>query len=152
MWVQREHDVLEKNLQKAQLENQRLADVKAKYEASKKKADMYERRVRVIDELKSAQSGPVDLLNLVADTINSTDAVWLDTMTNDGKTLNFTGMALSPNSVADLMANLRKTGAFRTVEIKETAQDNAVKEVQAFKFELMCEMNPGFKKPQKQQS
>ena len=40
------------------LENQRLADVKAKYEASKKKADMYERRVRVIDELKSAQSGP----------------------------------------------------------------------------------------------
>ena len=145
MWVQREHDVLEKNLQKAVLENQRLADVKAKYEASKKKADMYERRVRVIDELKSAQSGPVDLLNLVADTINSTDAVWLETMTNDGKTLNFTGMALSPNSVADLMANLRKTGAFRTVEIKETAQDSAVKEVQAFKFELICEMNAGFK-------
>jgi Tfp pilus assembly protein PilN len=145
VWVQREHDVLEKNLQKAVLENQRLADVKAKYEASKKKADMYERRVRVIDELKSAQSGPVDLLNLVADTINSTDAVWLETMTNDGKTLNFTGMALSPNSVADLMANLRKTGAFKTVEIKETAQDNAVKEVQAFKFELICEMNAGFK-------
>jgi len=145
VWVQREHDVLEKNLQKAVLENQRLADVKAKYEASKKKADMYERRVRVIDELKSAQSGPVDLLNLVADTINSTDAVWLETMTNDGKTLNFTGMALSPNSVADLMANLRKTGAFKTVEIKETAQDNAVKEVQAFKFELICEMNSGFK-------
>jgi Tfp pilus assembly protein PilN len=145
MWVQREHDVLEKNLQKAVLENQRLADVKAKYEASKKKADMYERRVRVIDELKSAQSGPVDLLNLVADTINSTDAVWLDTMTNDGKTLNFTGMALSPNSVADLMANLRKTGAFRTVEIKETSQDSGVKEVQAFKFELICEMNSGFK-------
>jgi len=145
VWVQREHDVLEKNLQKAQQENMRLADVKAKYEASKKKADMYERRVKVIDELKSAQSGPVDLLNLVADTINSTDAVWLDTMTNDGKTLNFTGMALSPNSVADLMANLRKTGAFRTVEIKETSQDSAVKEVQAFKFELICEMNSGFK-------
>jgi Tfp pilus assembly protein PilN len=144
MWVQREHDTLEKNLQKAILENQRLADVKAKYEASKRKADMYERRVRVIDELKSAQSGPVNLLNLVADTINSTDAVWLETMTNDGKTLSFTGMALSPNSVADLMANLRKTGAFKTVEIKETLQDASVKEVQAFKFELNCEMDPNF--------
>ncbi len=143
MWVQKQHESLEKDLQRAIVENQRLADVKAKYEASKKKADMYERRVRVIDELKAAQSGPVDLLNLVADTINSTDAVWLETMTNDGKTLNFTGMALSPNSVADLMANLRKTGAFKTVEIKETAQDNAVKEVQAFKFELICEMAPG---------
>jgi Tfp pilus assembly protein PilN len=151
VWVQRQHDVLEKDLQKAILENQRLGDVKAKYEASKRKADLYERRVRVIDELKAAQSGPVDLLNLVADTINGTDAVWLETMTNDGKTLNFTGMALSPNSVADLMSNLRKTGAFRTVEIKETAQDTTVKEVQAFKFELICEMAPGYKgKAQKQ--
>ena len=49
-------------------------------------------------------------------------------------------MALSPNSVADLMANLRKTGAFKTVEIKETLQDAQVKEMQAFKFELTCEM------------
>ena len=144
VWVTREHDQLEKDLQKAILENQRLAEVKAKYEASKKKADLYERRVRVIDELKAAQAGPVNLLNLVADTVNSTDAVWLETMTNDGKTLNFTGMALSPNAVADLMANLRKTGAFKTVEIKETLQDASVKEVQAFKFELNCEIAPTF--------
>jgi Tfp pilus assembly protein PilN len=105
---------------------------------------MYERRVRVIDELKAAQSGPVNLLNLVADTINNTDAVWLETMTDDGKSLDFTGMALSPNSVADLMSNLRKTGAFKTVEIKETSQDSGVKEVQAFKFELVCERAPNF--------
>jgi len=144
VWVTREHDRLEKDLQRAILENQRLAEVKAKYEASKRKADLYERRVRVIDELKAAQSGPVDLLNMVADTINSTDAVWLDTMTSDGKTLTFTGMALSPNAVADLMANLRKTGKFKTVEIKETLQDTAIKEVQAFKFELNCEIAPTF--------
>jgi Tfp pilus assembly protein PilN len=142
--VQRQHDSLEKDLQKALLENQRLAEVRAKYEASKKKADLYERRVRVIDELKTAQAGPVNLLNMVADTVNSTDAVWLETMTNDGKTLNFTGMALSPNAVADLMSNLRKTGAFKTVEIKETLQDASIKEVQAFKFELNCEMAPTF--------
>jgi Tfp pilus assembly protein PilN len=144
VWVTKDHDRLEKELQRALLENQRLAEVKAKYEASKRKSDLYERRVRVIDELKAAQSGPVNLLNLVADTINSTDAVWLDTMTSDGKTLNFTGMALSPNAVADLMANLRKTGAFKTVEIKETLQDASVKEVQAFKFELNCEIAPTF--------
>jgi Tfp pilus assembly protein PilN len=143
-WVQRENVRLEKSLQVAVMENQRLADVKAKYEASKRKADLYERRVRVIEELKAAQSGPVNLLNLVADTVNSTDAVWLETMTDDGKNLNFTGMALSPNSVADLMANLRKTGAFKSVEIKETLQDASVKEVQAFKFELICERAPNF--------
>jgi len=144
VWVTKEHDRLEKDLQRAILENQRLGEVKAKYEASKRKADLYERRVRVIDELKQAQKGPVELLNLVADTINSTDAVWLDTMTSDGKTLTFTGTALSPNAVADLMANLRKSGKFKTVEIKETLQDATIKEVQAFKFELNCEVAPDF--------
>jgi len=144
VWVTKEHDRLEKDLQRAILENQRLGEVKAKYEASKRKADLYERRVRVIDELKQAQKGPVELLNLVADTINSTDAVWLDTMTSDGKTLTFTGTALSPNAVADLMASLRKTGKFKTVEIKETLQDATIKEVQAFKFELNCEIAPDF--------
>lgn len=139
VWVTREHDSLEKKLQQAIVENQRLADVKAKYEASKRKADMFERRVRVIDELKEAQKGPVNLLNLVADTVNKTDAVWLEAMTDDGKALDFTGTALSADAVADLMANLRRTGAFKTVEIKETSQDSTVKELQAFKFELICE-------------
>lgn len=140
MWVTREHDRLDKNLQKATAENMRLADVKAKYEASKRRADMFERRVKVIDELKEAQKGPVNMLNLVADTVNKTDAVWLDSMTSDGKSLNFVGMALSADAVADLMTNLRKTGAFKTVEIKETSQDASVKELQAFKFELTCEI------------
>ena len=139
MYVTREHETLQKDLQRAVAENQRLADVKAKYEASKRKADMFERRVRVIDELKEAQKGPMNLLNLVADTVNKTDAVWLDAMTDDGKALDFTGMALSADAVADLMSNLRKTGAFKTVEIKETSQDASVKDLQAFKFELICE-------------
>jgi len=40
-----------------------------------------------------------------------------------------------------LMSNLRKTGAFKTVEIKETSQDASVKDLQAFKFELICEIS-----------
>lgn len=138
--VQQQTKKLEADWQNVYRENQRLAEVKAQYEASKRKADLYQRRVKVVDDLKEAQKGPVNLLNVVADTVNKTDAVWLDTMTTDGKTLNFTGMALSADAVADLMANLRKTGQFKSVEIKETSQDASVKEVQAFKFELICEI------------
>src|SRR5215469_935797 len=131
---------LQQDLQRAIAENQRLAEVKAKYEASRRKADLFERRVKIIDDLKAAQKGPIDMLDTVATTVNKTDAVWLESMTNDGKNVDFIGMALSPDAVADLMANLRKTGAFKSVEIKETSQDAAVKEVQAFKFELICEI------------
>jgi Tfp pilus assembly protein PilN len=138
--VVNERPRLDKELLQALAENARLADTKAKYEASKKKADLFERRVKVIDELKEGQKGPIFMLNLVADTVNKTDAVWLDSMTSDGRNLDFIGMALSPDAVADLMANLRKTGAFKTVEIKETLQDSGIKELQAFKFELICEI------------
>jgi len=153
-YVNQQKASLEKDLQKAIIENQRLAEVKAKYEASKRKADMYNRRIKVIDDLKEAQKGPVNLLNLVADTVNKTDAVWLEAMTDDGKAIDFTGMALSADAVADLMSNLRKTGAFKSVEIKETLQDSSVKEVQAFKFELICEKgySSNVQKPQTAQS
>src|SRR5215470_10595278 len=140
VYLDRQAAQLKKDMDVAEAENRRLAEVKAKYEASKKKADMFERRVKVIDDLKEKQSGPTKLLDLVAETVNKTDAVWLNSVTSDGKNLVFIGMALSPDSVADLMANLRKTGSFKSVEIKETSQDQSVKEVQAFRFELICEI------------
>lgn len=133
---------LKKQMDAAVRENLRLADVKAKYEASNRQAEAFRRRLAVINDLKAKQVGPYELLELVAATVNASDAVWLDAMTDDGRALTFTGMALSPNYVADLMANLQKTGKFKSVEIKETAQDSSVKELQAFKFELVCERLP----------
>ncbi|HXB19836.1 MAG TPA: PilN domain-containing protein [Candidatus Solibacter sp.] len=134
-----DHEKLQSDLQVAIRENQRLSTVKATYEKTQKEAEEFKRRVRVIDDLQSARTGPVDFLQQVANTINNTDAVWLQAMTDDGKNIDFTGTALSPNAVADLMVNLQKTGLFKTVEIKETSQDSAMKELQAFKFELICE-------------
>lgn len=146
--VERQTASLQASLQKATDENHRLANVKAKYEETKLKAEQFKTRLDLIEQLHSQQSGPVNLLNMVADTVNNTEAVWLEAMTDDGRNIDFTGMALSPDAVADLMANLQKTGAFKSVEIKETSQDAAMKELQAFKFELVCEktMNaPGAK-------
>lgn len=139
LWADHEKTRLQADLAKALAENQRLSEVKARYEAQKKKSDSFERRLEVIHKLQEDQKGPADMLNFVADTVNKTDAVWLESMTDDGRSLDFQGMALSADAVADLMANLRKTGKFKSVEIKETAQDPQIKELQAFKFELICE-------------
>jgi Tfp pilus assembly protein PilN len=93
-WAYLENKRLQAEYAKALAENQRLSEVKAKYEAQKRKADNLERRIKVIDQLKENQKGPAEVLNFVADTVNKTDAVWLDSMTDDGKSLTFTGMAL----------------------------------------------------------
>jgi Tfp pilus assembly protein PilN len=143
-FVDRQRQKLHDDLRAAQAENQRLAEVKAKFEAQQKKAEQFEQRFRVIDQLKQQQTGPVSLLNMVADTITKTDAVWLEAMTDDGRNIDFTGLALSPDAVANLMANLEKTGKFKSVEIKEASQAAEVKDLQAFKFELICEKStPG---------
>ena len=141
-FVAKQRDGLRTDLQHELAEKQRLSDVRAKYEASLRQVQFYQARLKIIDDLKSKQSGPVDLLNLVADTVSSTDQVWLESMTNDGQHIDFTGMALSPDAVANLMRTLMKTGAFRAVEIKETSQDSALKDIQAFKFEVVCELSP----------
>jgi Tfp pilus assembly protein PilN len=50
-------------------------------------------------------------------------------------------MALSADAVANLISNLQKTGYFKNIEIKETFQDESVKDMQAFQFELTCEID-----------
>jgi len=124
----------------AEQKNRELSDVKAKYLDRQKQADSYKKRVDVIDQLKAGQTGyPMNLLNTVGDTVNSTEAVWLNTMKDTGATIDITGMALSTDAVANLIANLEKTGYFKNIEIKETYQDEQVKDMQAFQFQLTCE-------------
>jgi Tfp pilus assembly protein PilN len=100
----------------------------------------YKHRVDVIDQLRSNQSGePVKLLAMLGSTVNNTEAVWLNSMKDEGGSIHIEGTALSQSAVANLITNLQKTGYFRNVEIKETYQDNNVKDMQAFLFTLTCE-------------
>jgi type IV pilus assembly protein PilN len=123
----------------AEQKNRELSDVKAKYLERQKQADNYKRRVDVIDQLRASQAGPVNLLNTIGDTVNGTEAVWLSTMKDSGTSIDISGMALSTDAVANLIANLQKTGYFKNIEIKETYQDESVKDMQAFQFQLTCE-------------
>ena len=126
-------------MQVAEQKNRELSDVKAKYLERQKQADAYKRRVDVIDQLRSAQLGPVNLLAMLGQTVNETEAVWLKKMDDTGAAVTLDGTALSTDAVANLIGNLQKTGFFKTVEIKETYQDDAIKDMQAFQFTLTCE-------------
>src|SRR5450432_739512 len=123
----------------AEQKNRELADVKAQYLERQRQADGYKRRVDVIDSLRAGQAGPVNLMNTIGETINGTEAVWLNTMKDQGNSVAIEGMALSTDAVANLIKNLQSTGYFKTIEIKETYQDDTLKDMQAFQFTLTCE-------------
>jgi Tfp pilus assembly protein PilN len=126
-------------IQAAEQKNRELSDVKARYLERQTQANNYKRRVDVIDSLRAGQAGPVNLLAMLGETVNDTEQVWLRSMDDTGPSVNLEGTALSADAVASLIANLQKTGFFKTVEIKETFQDDTIKDMQAFQFTLTCE-------------
>jgi len=124
----------------AEQKNRELADVKARYMERQTQANAYKRRVDVIDQLRANQSsGPVNLMAMMGETVNNTEAVWLSKLDDTGPQVSLEGTDLSTDAVANLIANLQKTGFFKNVEIKETYQDESVKDMQAFQFILTCE-------------
>ena len=140
-WYQldKQHRDIAAKMEVAMRKNAELADVKARYLERQREAENYKRRVDVIDQLRAAQAGPVNLMNTIGQTVNSTEAVWLNSMKDQGGSVDIDGMALSTDAVASLIANLQKTGYFKNIEIKETYQDDSYKEMQAFNFTLTCE-------------
>jgi len=144
--INHEGQRIAQDMAKAEKENRELLQVKARVEQKNKQAEAYQRRVDVIDRLRAAQSGPKELLAMIGDTVNATDAVWLSKMNDEGPNINIEGTALSIDAVANLMSNLKRTGYFKNVEMKESYQDESVHNMQAFVFTLVCEKQP---QPQK---
>src|ERR1700752_1229762 len=135
-----EKKAIAQNMAQAEQKNRELADVKTRFIARQREAENYKRRVDVIDQLRNNnQSGPVNLMAMVGETVNNTEAVWLNNLKDQGSSVDIEGMALSSDAVANLISNLQKTGYFRNVEIKESFQDDTIKDMQAYQFTLTCE-------------
>jgi type IV pilus assembly protein PilN len=136
--LDREKKSIAEQMQRAEAKNRELADIKARYMERQKQADAYKRRVDVIDQLRQNQTGPVSLLAMIGDTVNGTEAVWLNSMQDQGASVAIDGTALSSDAVANLITNLQKTTFFSNIEIKESYQDDTIKDMQAFQFTLTC--------------
>jgi Tfp pilus assembly protein PilN len=137
--LDREKKSIAAQMRLAEQKNRELAEIKVRYLERQKQADAYKRRVDVIDNLRSNQTGPVNLLAMIGETVNGTEAIWLNSLQDQGANVAIDGMALSNDAVANLISNLQKTGAFRNIEIKESIQDEQIKDMQAFQFTLTCE-------------
>jgi Tfp pilus assembly protein PilN len=137
--LDRQGKTIATQMQDAEQRNRELSDVKARFLERQKQANNYKRRVDVIDSLRTGQAGPVNLLAMLGETVNGTEAVWLRSMDDTGPNVSLEGTALSTDAVANLISNLQKTGFFTNVEIKETFQDETIKDMQAFQFTLTCE-------------
>jgi Tfp pilus assembly protein PilN len=79
------------------------------------------------------------LLNALANTVSRTDTLWLTSLQRRGNVLTLVGSAGSINAVANFITQLRRSGYFDQVEIRESQQDAAITAVQMFNFTLTAQ-------------
>ena len=138
-WITSQKSALAERLQAAERKRVQLMDVKLRFDERQKQKDAYQKRLDVINQLRTGQTKPVEMLNVMGDTVNATEAVWLSWVREEGNNVELEGVALSTTAVANLMENIRRSGYFKTVEIKESYQDEKSKELPSFIFQLICE-------------
>src|SRR5579863_6057805 len=134
--LDRENTKVVAHIQKQMGEKARLEQLKEQVDNFEKQKAVLQQRISVIEELKRNRTGGQELLEAIANTVSRTDTLWLTSMDRKGDDLTINGSAGSLNAVANYITQLKRSGYFQTVEIKETHQDDANKAVQIFLFSL----------------
>ena len=139
-WGLMNRDVKKVQGQIASLQSQkaRLEELKQQVESFERQKGVLQQRIAVIEELQRNRTGGQELLDTVATTVTRSDALWLTSMTRKGNALTFEGSAASINAVANFITQLKRSGYFQKIEIKESHQDERNTAVQTFVFTLMA--------------
>lgn len=140
--------------QKKQLDatNSRISALnaeKASLQQVKRDVDQYEsqkavlqQRINVIETLQKNRTGGQELLEMVANTVVRVDSLWLTSIERKGESLEIAGQAGSINAVANLITQLKRSGYFGKVEIKEAKETDIVPTAQTFGFTMTAAINP----------
>ncbi len=134
-------DVVQKHIDQLKIEKARLEQIKLQVDAFEKQKELLQQRINVIEALQRNRSGGQELLDAVANTVSRTETVWLTSLARKGNSLTLNGTAGSINAVAEYITQLRRSGYFSTVEIKETHQ-NDNPDVQLFEFTVTADFAP----------
>lgn len=127
---------LQADIDKQTSEKARLENLKAQVEAFQREKDVLQQRIDVIEQLQRNRTGGQELMDALANTVVRTDTLWLTSVARKGDSLAITGEAASINAVANFITELKRSGYFDQVEIKESHQDPGEAAVQTFVFEL----------------
>jgi type IV pilus assembly protein PilN len=134
------------HIQKQVGEKARLENLKTQVDEFERQKVVLQQRINVIEELQRNRTGDQELLDALANTVSRTDTLWLTSLDRKGNVLTIQGAAGSINAVANFITQLKHSGYFDQVEIKESAQDTKAADVQTFNFTLTAQFAlPQFK-------
>jgi type IV pilus assembly protein PilN len=125
---------------KLSIQKKQLQQVQAEVESLKKEQALLAQKYAVIEELERNKTGAQELLDALANTVNRVDALWMTSITQKGNSLSMEGTADSLSAVANFITQLKRSGNFDKVEIKESRQDERRLNVTTFLFTLTADL------------
>jgi Tfp pilus assembly protein PilN len=137
--LDRENTKVAAHIQKQMGEKARLEQLKQQVDNFEKQKAVLQQRIGVIEGLQRNRTGGQELLEAIANTVSRTDTLWLTSVDRKGDGLTINGSAGSINAVANYITQLKRSGYFQTVEIKESHQDDTNKAVEIFNFSLTAQ-------------
>lgn len=141
MLMERENNQVLAHIRKQTGEKARLEQLKQQVENFEKQKAVLQQRISVIEELQRNRAGGQELMDALANTVSRTDTLWLTSVERKGDTLSINGAAGSINAVANYITQLKRSGYFQQVEIKESHQDDSNKAVEIFNFSLTAKFD-----------
>ena len=119
-------------------EKARLEHLKSEVDEFSRQKTVLQQRISIIEELQRNRVGGQVLLDALANTVGRTDTLWLTSVDRKGDGLTLVGEAGSINAVANFITQLKHSGYFDQVEIKESTQDQKTTSggVETFGFTL----------------
>lgn len=120
------------------VENAKLLQWKKEIAELEKLKKLRERRIEIIEQLKTSQTGPVTLLNHIIASMPRDNSVWLTVLDQKADRIQIGGYTVRNESLPDFMTNLMASGYFMTVDLELFEE---AKESDAGRFSLVCTSN-----------
>ncbi|HUA02203.1 MAG TPA: PilN domain-containing protein [Candidatus Aquilonibacter sp.] len=125
-----------------QAEKGSLQQIKAEVDKFESQKAVLQQRIDVIETLQKNRTGAQDLLQNVANTVGRVDALWLISVTKTGDSLAIEGEAGSINAVANFITELKRSGYFTNVEIKQAKENDIRPSVETYQFSMTVSISP----------
>jgi type IV pilus assembly protein PilN len=138
----RQLDDTNKRIAALKAEKASLQQVKADVDKFESEKSVLQQRIDVIETLQKNRSGAQDMMEMVANTVVRIDSLWLTTIERKGDTLQMEGEAGSINAVANFITELKKSGYFQQVEIKNTKENDLLPGVETYGFVMTVNIAP----------
>jgi type IV pilus assembly protein PilN len=112
---------LEAKIKEQEATKIRLQAIKKQVDELQAKEETLKQKVKLIEELKAAQGGPVHMLDELSKALP--DFVWLTAMEQTGDKIKLSGQSNSLASIAEFMSRLQETKWFATVDLVSSVEE-----------------------------